>query len=75
MDLYFFRAFPRHAAQYTPRTGQFGKDTGYDANSPPEGQPCKTSRDDANAYNDEHPMAIYFPGQKVIITHPTKVTQ
>ena len=69
------RAFPRHAAQYIPKTGQFGQDRGYDALSPPEGRPCKTLRDGPNAYNDEHPMAVYFPGQKVVITHPTKVRQ
>ena len=69
------RAFPRHAAQYTPRSGQFGKDEGYDINNPPEDAPCRTSRNDVGAYDADHPMAAYYIGQEVVIAHPTKVGQ
>ena len=69
------RAFPRHAARYTPRSGQFGADKGYDIINPPEDAPCRTSRDDVEAYDADHPMAVYFPGQIVVIVHPTKVGQ
>ena len=67
------RAFPRHGHQYTPKTGTFGQDTGYDKSKPASGSPCRTTRDDTGAYNDQHPMAVYYPGQSVVITHPTKV--
>ena len=69
------RAFARHGWQYTPRDEAFGTDRGYNINNPQEAHACRTSRDDAQAYNSEHPMAAYYPGQEVIIAHPTKVRQ
>ena len=67
------RAFPRHAHQFAPKTLTFGHDTGYNIINPPNNQPCRTPRNDNEGYNNEHPMAVYFPGQRVVITHPTKV--
>ena len=67
------RGFPRHAARFTPRSGQFGADKGYDVINPPEDAPCKTSRNDVEAYDKDHPSAAYFIGQKVVIVHPAKV--
>ena len=67
------RAFPRHGWQFTPRDGEFGNETGYHIHNPPNMSPCRTARDDTRAYTDEHPMAVYYPGQRVVITHPTKV--
>merc|ERR1712038_1554899 len=64
------RAFPRHAQQYAPK-GSFGVDTGFD-HRPQENSPCKSSRDDNGAYNSDYNMAVYYPGQKVILAHPTK---
>ena len=51
----------------------FGIDTGYNYNGVTENKPCRTDRDDTGAYNNEYPMAVYYPGQKVVIAHPTKV--
>ena len=67
------RAFPRHGAEFTSRTGQFGADRGYNIINPPNNAPCRTARDDSQAYDTEHPIAVYFSGQNVVITHPTKV--
>ncbi len=67
------RSFPRHGHIYTPRSGTFGLDKGYDYNRPSDNKPCRTPRNDNEAYNSDHQMAVYYPGQKVVITHPTKV--
>jgi hypothetical protein len=72
-DAALCRAFPRHGAEFTSRTGQFGADKGYNVINPPNNAPCRTRRDDAKAYDGNHPIAVYFPGQNVVITHPTKV--
>ncbi|CAH1782946.1 unnamed protein product [Owenia fusiformis] len=65
------RAWPRHAHRFAHRDGQHGSDTGFDVNNPPSHAPCRTSRDDSS-YDSLHPMAVYFPGQRIVITHPTK---
>ena len=67
------RAFARHGSRFTPRNGQFGEDKGYNVINPPESAPCRTSRNDAEAYDGDHPMAAYYTGQTVVIVHPTKV--
>ena len=72
-DASLCRAFARHGNRYTPRTGQFGQDTGYDLNRPSDTKPCRTQRNDNEAYDSDHQMAVYYPGQKVVIAHPTKV--
>ena len=50
----------------------FGLDRGYDYHVQ-ENKPCKTERNDAEAYTPQYPKATYYPGQKVVIAHPTKV--
>ncbi|XP_067949970.1 uncharacterized protein [Watersipora subatra] len=67
----YCRAYARHGHQYTNKEN-FGTDTGYNYVNPQENQPCFTTRDDANAYNSAYPMAVYYPGQKVVVAHPTK---
>lgn len=69
------RAFPRHAAQFTNKNEQFGLDKGYNIINPPNSAPCRTRGDDSGAYTADHPMAVYYLGQKVVITHPTKVSR
>ncbi|XP_066275979.1 uncharacterized protein [Branchiostoma lanceolatum] len=65
------RAFPRSAHELVPKNVPFGTDKGYNFHGK-EDQPCRTTRNDAGAYTAEHPMAVYYPGQKVVFTHPTK---
>nr|XP_004225509.2 uncharacterized protein LOC101242977 [Ciona intestinalis] len=66
----FCRGFPRNAEIKAPRDGTFGLDTGYDY-SPNEAQACGQSKG-AGAYTQRHPMAIYYPGQQVVLVHPMK---
>ena len=66
------RAYARDSKTYAPRNGQFGADRGYNY-QPSNAKACITPRNDAGAYDGEHPMAVYHPGQKVILVHPTKV--
>ncbi|XP_078573463.1 uncharacterized protein LOC144860195 [Branchiostoma floridae x Branchiostoma japonicum] len=68
------RAWPRNAGQYNLRYRQFG--TGgmfvHRLDNHPEELPlCNDPRDDAHSYNDVHPMAAYYLGQTVVLTHPT----
>ncbi|CAH1780838.1 unnamed protein product, partial [Owenia fusiformis] len=65
------RAWPRHANRFAHRDGLFGLDTGYNINNPPMSAPCRTARDDSS-YDSAHPMAVYYPGQRIVVTHPTK---
>ena len=51
---------------------EFGVDKGFDHHGS-ENQPCKTARNDGISYNAGYPTAVYYPGQKVVIAHPTKV--
>ena len=51
----------------------FGLDKGYNYFQPRNNKPCRTVRNDNEAYTDEYPMAVYYRGQQVVITHPTKV--
>ena len=69
----FFRSYPRNALYHAPKDGLFGLDTGYDYHKPPDHAACPDPRNDATMYNDDHPPAVYFPGQKVVLTHPVKV--
>ncbi|KAI8494221.1 hypothetical protein Bbelb_279810 [Branchiostoma belcheri] len=65
------RAFPRSGQQFVPKSAAFGTDTGYNFHGKEE-QPCRTARNDGGAYTADHPMAVYYPGQRVVFTHPTK---
>ncbi|CAH1783782.1 unnamed protein product, partial [Owenia fusiformis] len=65
------RAYPREGERYVPKTGQFGRDTGYDSRPGTTGNACEFPRDDTK-YTAAHPMAVYYPGQQFVITHPTK---
>ena len=64
--------FFRHGHQYTPKN-EFGVDKGYNIINPPDNAPCRTERNDATAYNNDYPKAVYYRGQTVVIAHPTKV--
>ena len=66
------RAFARSGHTYTPKDKYHGYESGY-AYVPTPAVACRTIRDDVCGYNSEYPMAQYFVGQKVVITHPTKV--
>ena len=68
------RAFARHSETWCPRDALFGLDFGFDFRGSSQDVACKTTRDDTNAYTQKHPMAVFYPGQKVILVHPTKVS-
>ncbi|XP_078573449.1 uncharacterized protein LOC144860181 [Branchiostoma floridae x Branchiostoma japonicum] len=69
------RAWPRNAEQYNLRDRVFGEAGGtagfvHRLDNHPELTPlCNDPRDDANSY--QLPMAAYYLGQKVVLTHPT----
>ncbi|CAH1229653.1 Hypp247 [Branchiostoma lanceolatum] len=65
------RAFPRSASRMVPRTALFGSQDTY-SYFPSPGAVCRTSRNDATEYAADHPMATYYQGQTVVLTHPTK---
>lgn len=45
---------------------------GYDYH-PSENNPCRDSRDDGLHYDANHPKAVYYLGQQVVLAHPMKV--
>ncbi|XP_078617603.1 uncharacterized protein LOC144885556 [Branchiostoma floridae x Branchiostoma japonicum] len=63
--------FPSTGAVMVPRTAQFGSHDTY-SYFPSPGAVCRTSRNDATEYTADHPMATYYQGQTVVLTHPTK---
>ncbi|XP_067949971.1 uncharacterized protein [Watersipora subatra] len=63
------RAFPRGGHHFTPKN-EFGKDTGFDYH-PSDPKPCR-SIGNIDKYTDDYGSAYYYPGQKVVIAHPTK---
>ncbi|XP_039251212.2 uncharacterized protein LOC120328749 [Styela clava] len=65
------RGYARSALRLAPRGGTFGGDTGFDYHSQ-ETKPCKTSRNDDTEYDADHRMAVYYPGQQVVLAHPMK---
>lgn len=65
------RGFPRAARFRIPRSKLFGVDAGF-AITPKEDKPCQAPRNDKTQYNRRHPMAVYYPGQQVVIAHPMK---
>ncbi|XP_019623687.1 PREDICTED: uncharacterized protein LOC109469590 [Branchiostoma belcheri] len=68
------RAWPRSAARYNLRNGQFGTQNEYAhrLDNHPETNPlCETARNDDTEYTDSTPMAAYYLGQKVVLPHPT----
>nr|XP_039251213.1 uncharacterized protein LOC120328750 [Styela clava] len=65
------RGYARSANELAPRGGTFGLDKGFDYH-PIENQPCKTSRNDGTEYDADHRMAVYYPGQQVVLAHPMK---
>ncbi|CAK8690801.1 unnamed protein product [Clavelina lepadiformis] len=64
------RGFPRDAARFAPKTGTFGFDTGYD-HLPGDSNACRGRRT-SSSYTSDHPMAVYYPGQQVVLVHPMK---
>jgi len=62
------RAYPRYAEKYANKDS-FGNDRGFDYR-PQGGAPCR--KDGSSPYSDSYPKAVYYPGQRVVITHPTK---
>ncbi|XP_066301625.1 uncharacterized protein [Branchiostoma lanceolatum] len=70
------RGWPRNAKKYNLRNRRFGLAGGFPGfvhrlDDHPELTPlCNDPRDDATSY--QLPMAAYYLGQKVVITHPTK---
>ncbi|XP_013396642.1 uncharacterized protein LOC106163560 [Lingula anatina] len=66
------RAYPRGAYPfYAPKDIPFGTDRGFN-HQPTEAQACITERNDGANYNSDYPRAVYYPGQRVVIAHPTK---
>ncbi|CAH1238333.1 Hypp5565 [Branchiostoma lanceolatum] len=68
------RAWPRSAARHDMRFGKFGNSRGFTHrldNHPEETALCKHPRNDDTEYTDFTPMAAYYLGQKVVLTHPT----
>ncbi|XP_039250782.2 uncharacterized protein LOC120328380 [Styela clava] len=63
------RGYARSAIRFAPRGGEFGLDKDFN-HSPVEDTPCRTKRNDSTEYNKEHPMAVYYPGQQVVLAHP-----
>jgi len=45
---------------------------GFDTRPGQTGNPCKTSLTESS-YSQAHPMAVYYPGQQVVLAHPMKV--
>ncbi|CAH1274162.1 Hypp5267 [Branchiostoma lanceolatum] len=69
------RGWPRAATYYNLRFGAFGThiDNNYTwrlDNHPEERALCREPRDDDRRYTEETPMAAYFLGQEVVLTHP-----
>ena len=64
------RGYPRNG--HAKVSGTFGQDTGYDHRPGTSGNACPSSRDDQTMYNANFPMAVYYPGQQVILAHPMK---
>lgn len=52
----------------------FGIDRGYNYNNVVNHKACFSAKDDAGAYSKEYPMGVYYPGQKVVLAHPVKVS-
>eukprot|EP00058_Branchiostoma_floridae_P009657 XP_002595145.1 hypothetical protein BRAFLDRAFT_67934 [Branchiostoma floridae] len=69
------RAWPRSAHRHNMRFGYFGLHRGFMNkldNHPEETALCRHPRNDDTEYTDLTPMAAYYLGQKVVLTHPTK---
>ncbi|XP_078573457.1 uncharacterized protein LOC144860189 [Branchiostoma floridae x Branchiostoma japonicum] len=67
------RGWPRAATTFNLRYGIFGATNTYTHrldNHPEERGLCKKSRDDDRWYEADTPMAAYYLGQKVVLTHP-----
>ncbi|XP_078656190.1 uncharacterized protein LOC144902560 isoform X3 [Branchiostoma floridae x Branchiostoma belcheri] len=67
------RGWPRGATYYNLRFGTFGTHNNYTwrlDNHPEDRALCKVSRNDDRRYTEETPMAAYYLGQEVVITHP-----
>eukprot|EP00058_Branchiostoma_floridae_P009655 XP_002595143.1 hypothetical protein BRAFLDRAFT_67932 [Branchiostoma floridae] len=68
------RAWPRGANRHNLRFGNFGSHRGFLNkldNHPEETALCQYPRNDDTEYTDVMPMAAYYLGQKVVLTHPT----
>nr|XP_039251272.1 uncharacterized protein LOC120328797 [Styela clava] len=65
------RGWPRAANKNLLKTKVFAQDTGFDK-KPSESNPCQASRNDDANYDAGHPMAVYYPGQQVVLAHPMK---
>ncbi|XP_019623682.1 PREDICTED: uncharacterized protein LOC109469585 isoform X2 [Branchiostoma belcheri] len=68
------RAWPRSAHRYNIRFGNFGHHRGFLNkldNHPEETALCTHPRNDDTEYTDLTPMAAYYLGQKVVLTHPS----
>ncbi|XP_039251287.2 uncharacterized protein LOC120328812 [Styela clava] len=65
------RGYPRAANRFLPKNKEFGSETGY-SHQPTEDQACRVRRNDHAHYDLEYPMAVYYPGQQVVLAHPMK---
>ncbi|XP_078573450.1 uncharacterized protein LOC144860182 [Branchiostoma floridae x Branchiostoma japonicum] len=68
------RAWPRSAHRHDIRFGNFGQHRGFLNkldNHPEETALCQHPRNDDTEYTDLTPMAAYYLGQTVVLTHPT----
>lgn len=65
------RGFSRGSYRKAPKNGVFGGDSGFD-HSASEKNPCQVGKNDNGEYNRDHPKAVYYPGQQVILVHPMK---
>jgi len=64
------RGFARDSAQYAQKES-FGLDRGFDHKPGQQGKVCKTDYK-GTSYSDTYPMAVYYPGQQVVLVHPMK---
>jgi len=65
------RGWPRLASKYAPIGATFGGDSGFDTRPRSGTSPCASARTNAD-YTGGHHMAVYFPGQQVVLAHPMK---